>query len=68
MIMSSFMPPTPTKQPTTNSYVGTINYMSPERLDGDHYSFPSDIWALGVMVYELIVGQPPYPLTDKPII
>ena len=42
--------------------------MSPERLEGDEYSFSSDIWALGMVVYELAVGQSPYPLTDKPII
>lgn len=53
---------------TTKGYVGTISYMSPERLDNEAYSFSSDIWALGMIVYEMVVGQSPYPETDKPII
>jgi serine/threonine protein kinase len=53
---------------STQTYVGTMCYMSPERLDGSNYSFPSDIWALGIIVYEMVTGKNPYPTTDKPII
>mmetsp|Transcript_34696 Transcript_34696/g.53210 ORF Transcript_34696/g.53210 Transcript_34696/m.53210 type:complete len:93 (-) Transcript_34696:149-427(-) len=42
--------------------------MSPERLEGGVYSFPSDIWGLGMIIYEMVTGQNPYPSTDKPII
>ena len=42
--------------------------MSPERLEAEEYSFPSDIWALGMIIYEMAVGQSPYPSTDKPIL
>jgi mitogen-activated protein kinase kinase 1 len=42
--------------------------MSPERLDGGYYSFPSDIWGLGMIIYEMVTGRNPYPPTDKPII
>jgi len=48
--------------------VGTLCYMSPERLDGNIYSFPSDIWSLGIIVYEMVTGKNPYPPTDKPIL
>ena len=41
---------------STIAYVGTLSYMSPERLDGKEYSFSSDIWALGMIVYELVTG------------
>lgn len=53
---------------STTTYVGTLCYMSPERLDGGYYSFPSDIWGLGIILYEMVTGQNPYPPTDKPII
>ena len=53
---------------STTTYVGTLCYMSPERLDGGYYSFPSDIWGLGMIIYEMVTGKNPYPPTDKPII
>ncbi len=43
-----------------NSFVGTKNYMSPERILGSDYSYSSDIWSLGLIVYELATGQFPY--------
>mmetsp|Transcript_2295 Transcript_2295/g.6686 ORF Transcript_2295/g.6686 Transcript_2295/m.6686 type:complete len:356 (+) Transcript_2295:126-1193(+) len=44
-----------------STFVGTANYMSPERLSGETYSFASDIWSLGLIMLELIVGEYPYP-------
>lgn len=37
--------------------VGTPIYMSPETLSNNEYSDKTDIWALGVMYYELIFGN-----------
>jgi len=79
MIMSTPMPPpmhhlspqaiqSNKEAKTTKGYVGTINYMSPERLEGEAYSFSSDIWALGIIVYEMAIGESPYPMTDKAIL
>jgi serine/threonine protein kinase len=34
--------------------------MSPERLDGQAYSFPADVWALGLTVLECATGKYPY--------
>lgn len=45
---------------TTMSFVGTVTYMSPERLRGEAYSFPADIWSLGILVAELHVGEHPF--------
>jgi len=46
-----------------DSFVGTYNYMSPERIIGNKYSYSSDIWSLGIVVLECALGQFPYPLS-----
>ena len=66
IVMGPLMPPP--SNLSTVAYVGTLSYMSPERLEGLEYSFPSDIWAVGMIVYEMVTGQNPYPATDKAII
>lgn len=43
------------------SWVGTVTYMSPERIRGDSYSFNTDVWSLGLLVLECAVGRYPYP-------
>eukprot|EP01022_Parablepharisma_sp_SALTPOND_P026542 TRINITY_DN64358_c6_g1_i1.p1 TRINITY_DN64358_c6_g1~~TRINITY_DN64358_c6_g1_i1.p1 ORF type:complete len:777 (-),score=149.79 TRINITY_DN64358_c6_g1_i1:12541-14871(-) len=40
--------------------VGTPYYLSPEILESKHYSFQSDIWSLGVLLYELCALKPPF--------
>ena len=62
------MPKTKISVESARTYVGTLCYMSPERLDEGEYSFPTDIWALGIIIYEMVTGVNPYPPTDKPII
>nr|7F2X_A Chain A, MEK1 F11 [Homo sapiens] len=42
-----------------NSFVGTRSYMSPERLQGTHYSVQSDIWSMGLSLVEMAVGRYP---------
>jgi len=48
-----------------NSFVGTRSYMSPERLQGTHYSVQSDIWSLGLSLVEMAIGMYPIPPPDK---
>jgi mitogen-activated protein kinase kinase 1 len=43
------------------SWVGTVTYMSPERIRGDSYGFNTDVWSLGLLVLECAVGRYPYP-------
>jgi serine/threonine protein kinase len=43
------------------SFVGTFNYMSPERLTGEAYSYNSDVWSLGMCLATCILGQCPFP-------
>ena len=39
---------------------GTPDYLAPELLDDREHSYPVDWWALGILIFELIVGYPPY--------
>lgn len=39
---------------------GTPNYIAPEVLYKQAYSYEADVWALGCILYALLVGQPPF--------
>lgn len=42
------------------SAVGTPDYLAPELLTRAGYSYEVDFWALGVVLYQLLVGEPPF--------
>ncbi|GIF17803.1 serine/threonine-protein kinase [Actinoplanes tereljensis] len=45
---------------TPNAVVGTPHYMAPEAFHGSTASPATDVYALGVLLYELVSGRPPY--------
>lgn len=44
----------------TKTYIGTLEYMSPERIFGNPYTYASDIWGLGVSILECVLGYRPF--------
>ena len=48
-----------------NPIVGTPYYMPPQYLQTGVFTIKHDIWSLGVMFYEILYGETPWPSTDR---
>lgn len=49
------------------TFVGTVTYMSPERIRNENYSYPADIWSLGLALFECATGEFPYSANEGPV-
>ena len=43
-----------------STFCGTMEYMAPEIMGSEKYDFGVDVWSLGILLYELIMGHSPF--------
>ena len=47
-----------------DTFVGTVNYQSPEVINGEEQGFGVDIWALGNVLFKMFTGYVPFKGTN----
>lgn len=44
---------------------GTLDYLAPEMITRQVYNLSVDLWCIGVLLYEFLVGKPPFESKDQ---
>jgi len=47
------------------TFCGTVDYVAPELIVQEPYDDKIDIWAIGILTYELLVGSAPFTGSDE---
>lgn len=48
------------EEPERKTFCGTMDYLPPEMLTDEPHDFSVDLWALGVLLFEIILGRAPF--------
>jgi tRNA A-37 threonylcarbamoyl transferase component Bud32 len=59
---------TPQEDAATPQLFATAMYVAPERVEGKHATVQTDIYGLGLILYEMVVGQPPFTSTNAGVL
>ena len=43
-----------------STFCGTVEYMAPEIVGSEKYDYSVDVWSLGILLYELLMGHSPF--------
>jgi tRNA A-37 threonylcarbamoyl transferase component Bud32 len=58
----------PEEEATTPQLVATAMYVAPERIEGKGVTPATDIYGLGLVLYEMLVGRPPFTSTNPAVL
>jgi tRNA A-37 threonylcarbamoyl transferase component Bud32 len=59
---------TPKEDAATPELYATAMYVAPERVEGKHATIQSDVYGLGLILYEMLVGKPPFTSTSAGVL
>ena len=59
---------TPKEDAATPELYATAMYVAPERVEGKHATIQSDVYGLGLVLYEMLVGKPPFTSTSAGVL
>ncbi|HEV8229153.1 MAG TPA: serine/threonine-protein kinase [Candidatus Limnocylindria bacterium] len=59
---------TPQEEADTPQLFATAMYVAPERVEGKQASVTSDVYGLGLVLYEMLIGKPPFTSTNAGVL